>query len=115
MKQKLRKTILAPVSMLMPLVASAQYSPPTDTGLGGGTITEIVNNLMKWLLYLLGFIGVIGFVIAGILYLTSAGNDDRMEMAKKGMIYSVIGVVVGLIGTVILKAVNSWFGGSNRF
>ncbi|MEA3273088.1 MAG: pilin, partial [Patescibacteria group bacterium] len=78
-------------------------------GLPDGSISEIVFNLASWLLILLGSFAVIGFVISGILYLTSAGNEDRMETAKKGMIYSIIGVIVGLLGYIIVQAVDTWF------
>ncbi|MEA2086662.1 MAG: pilin [Candidatus Caldatribacteriota bacterium] len=123
MKQKLFK--LMPVSlmaMIFPLVAgAAQVTGAWPTGkdkadgqgLPQGKISEIIFNLASWLLILLGSIAVIGFVISGILYLTAAGNEDRMETAKKGMIYSVIGVVVGLLGYVIVQAVTTWLGAND--
>ena len=86
---------------------AGKHSLPT------GSISAIVFNLAAWLLLLLGSIALIGFVISGILYLTAAGNEERMETAKKGMIYSVIGVIVGLLGYVVVQAVNTWLGGSD--
>jgi predicted membrane-bound spermidine synthase len=51
----------------------------------------------------IGVLGVIGFIIAGVLYLTSAGNDKRIEKAKSAMVSCVIGVLVGLAGFVALR------------
>ncbi len=102
---------------LAPAVASAQWGKGvTNAGTGGtpqGTITDIIGQTMNWLLALLGFLGIIGFVIAGILYLTAAGDEDQIDRAKKAMMYSIIGVVVALLGYVILQAVNTWLGGAS--
>jgi hypothetical protein len=68
---------------------------------------------MNWLLAILGFLGIIGFVIAGILYLTAAGDEDQIGKAKNAMMYSIIGVIVALLGFVIIQAVNNWLGGTN--
>lgn len=73
-------------------------------GLPGSTIEAIVTNIAMWILGIFGFIGVIGFVIAGIFYLTAAGNAEQEKTAKKAMTMSIIGVVVGLLGLVIIKA-----------
>ncbi len=64
----------------------------------------IVFNIMDWLLGLVGAVGIIGFAIAGFLYLTAAGNETQMEKAKKSMLYSIIGVIVALAGLVVLNA-----------
>ena len=53
-----------------------------------------------------GFLGLIGFVIAGIMYVLSAGNQTTMDRAKTAMTYSAIGIVVGLVGLVIIQAIN---------
>jgi len=84
-------------------------------GLPSGSITGILLNILLWILYIFGIIGVIGFVIAGIMYLTAAGDDDRMGSAKKAMYYSIIGVIVGLVGVVILQAVNLALNSSSSF
>lgn len=96
----------------VPLAASAQWSlgraNAGSSGLPGDSIYNIIMRTMNWLLAILGFIGVIGFVIAGILYLTAAGDEDQIGKAKNAMLYSIIGIIVALIGFVIIQAVNSW-------
>jgi len=73
-----------------------------DFGLPDASIYSIIANILDWLLAIIGIVGIIGFAIAGILYLTSAGNEDRMTTAKRAMIYSIIGVIVALSGLVVL-------------
>ncbi len=89
------------------------YNRAQASGVPQGTLTDIVWYTMDWLLGLLGFLGIIGFVISGILYLTAAGDEKRAEQAKEAMKYSIIGVVVALLGFVVIQAVNSWLQGNN--
>lgn len=84
-------------------------------GLPDGSIMGIVKNLLMWLLGIFGLLGVIGFVISGVLYLTSAGDDDQIKKAKAAMKWSIIGVVVGLIGIVIIQAVDLALRGFGNF
>ena len=74
-------------------------------GLPGGSVIGIMANLLLWILAIFGIIAIIGFVISGIIYLTSAGDENRIATAKKAMTYSIIGVVVGISGWVILRAI----------
>jgi hypothetical protein len=70
---------------------------------------------MDWILGLLGFIAIIGFVISGILYLTAAGNDGQIKTAKEAMKWSIVGVIVALMGYVIVQAVDVWLSADSYF
>ncbi len=103
--------------LLAPVVVSAQWTNPTSnsnlTGLGlsSTSISGVVLSLLRWLLYIMGFLAIIAFVISAIFYLTAAGDDDKIEKAKTTMIYAIIGVIVGLMGLIIVNAINTWLGG----
>jgi cytochrome bd-type quinol oxidase subunit 2 len=88
------------------------FAVPTTTGLPAGSLVNIVTQVMNWLLYAVGLFGVIGFVIAGILYLTAAGDDEQIKKAKKAMVYSIVGVIVALVGVVVITAVKGALSGS---
>lgn len=98
-----------------PFLASAQWSvgrqQAAQSQLPAASIVNIIGNLMSWLLALVGMIAIIAFVIAGILYLTSAGDETQIERAKKAMLYSILGVIVALIGLVIIFAVDNLLSG----
>jgi hypothetical protein len=115
MKSKIR-TISSAVSvafLTLPIAALAQFKTPTSTNLPEGSVSGIIGNIMNWILGIVGVLGVIGFAIAGILYLTAAGEEAKIETAKKAMLYSIIGVVVSLLGLVIIKAASSMLGGTS--
>lgn len=79
---------------------------PTDTGLPSAPVLEIVGSLLNWLLAVLGFIAIIAFIISGIQYLVSAGNEKMIETAKRNMTWSIVGVIVALSGLVVLYAIS---------
>ena len=80
-------------------------------GLPQGSILGIASNLLFWLLTIFAILGVIGFVIAGIIYLVSAGDETTIGRAKKAMVYSIVGIIVGLSGFLIMQAVAAMLGG----
>jgi len=112
-KIKSLKYAISVMALAFPGLVSAQLMQTAPAGMPQGTITGIVGTLMNWILGLVGFVAIIGFCIAGILYLTSAGDEDRQKTAKNAMVYSIIGVIVALGGFVIWKAVQGMLGGQN--
>ncbi len=82
---------------------------PSNTGLPDKTVQEIAVNLMNWLLGIFAVFGVIAFVISGIQYLVSTGDTKIIETAKRNMVYSGVGIIVGLSGLIIIKAIQAIF------
>lgn len=80
---------------------------PSSTNLPSGTVDQIITNFMNWLLMIFSTIAVIAFLISGIQYLVSAGEENMMQTAKRNMVYSIIGVLVGLCGLVVLRAITA--------
>lgn len=119
MKEKIKiiAAYLTSALFLVPALSLAQFDPEAggQTNLPQSSIFDIISNIMLWLLAILGFIAVIGFVISGILYLVAAGDEDAQARAKRAMIYSITGVVVGLVGLVILFAVQRLLGAQSQF
>lgn len=72
--------------------------------LPSGSVGAIINMLATWLVGMFAFFGVSGFLISGIMYLISTGNDEMITKAKKYMLYSIVGVIVGISGYVIIQA-----------
>lgn len=90
----------------------SNYSETGLPGKSGTSIQSIIINFVEWLLVIIGAFAIIAFVVAGILYLTSAGDDNRMEKAKDAMIAAIIGVIVALGGYVVIQAVDSFLNAS---
>lgn len=87
----------------------------STTGLSDKPVLDIAKNLMNWLLAIFGFIAIIGFVISGVQYLTSAGDEGQADTAKRNMKYSIIGVIVALSGWVIIQAIDKALNATTNF
>lgn len=90
------------------------WSLSNPYGLPSGSILGIVSNLLFWLLSIFAILGVIGFVISGIFYLLAGADEGNAEKGKNGMTWSIIGIIVGLSGFIIMQAVNALLSGSDK-
>ncbi|MCL5795697.1 MAG: pilin [Patescibacteria group bacterium] len=94
MKKLMKNTLWGiPVSMLYLGLAKAQ-------AFGSGNFSQNFKNIYNWIVGLAGLIFVVMFLIGGIQYLTSAGNEEASTKAKKLLIDAVIGIVVVAIAYV---------------
>jgi len=75
-------------------------------------VAEILLTFINWAIIIIGLLGVIVFIYAGFLYLTAQGETDKIETAKKVMIYAIVGIVVAVLGYVVVKTVNDLLVGS---
>lgn len=119
MKNKIKRlsSAVAVMALAMPVLVRAAFDPTAGgaTGLPGGKISEIITSIMNWLLTMVGIIGVIGFAIAGVLYLTAAGDEGKIDKAKNAMLYSIIGVIVAIVGVVALQAAKALLDADESF
>lgn len=90
------------------------WSLTNPYGLPAGSISGIISNLLFWLLGIFALGGIIGFVLSGIWYLLAAGDESMADKGKEGMKYSIIGIIVGLSGFLIMQAVTMLLGGSSK-
>ena len=91
-------------------VSAANIVVPTSEqagGLSSKPVKDILVNLLNWLLEIVGIIAIMGFVISGIMYLVSTGNEEMVTKAKKYMLYCLIGVVVVLASFVVIKTIDA--------
>jgi Type IV secretion system pilin len=80
----------------------------TDNKLGEARSTkEILQSITQWLLSLIGTIAVISLLYGGFLYITSQGEDNKVEQAKHLILYSVIGLIIIGISAIIVNVVIS--------
>ncbi len=61
------------------------------------SVGTFVGDIIRWVLGLIGVILVALIVYGGFLYMTSAGNEDQVDRAKKVLTYSIIGLIVIVI------------------
>lgn len=66
---------------------------------------SLVRNIIMGLIYLVGALSVIMIVYGGVQYIISAGNQDKLRLAKSTIMYAVVGLVVALLAYAIVSYV----------
>lgn len=75
------------------------------------SIASVLQNVVNFLLSIIGVLAIIALVISGLLYLTAQGNPKQAEVAKKILFYAIIGAVVAFGVSVIISQLGSFFAG----
>jgi len=73
------------------------------------TLSDIAENLLGFLLAMVGILGIVMIVIGGLMYFAAAGDEKRADTAKKIILFSVIGVAVALSALIIVRQIANFF------
>jgi hypothetical protein len=65
-----------------------------ETGLGGSQPTTVAAVLINAFLGVLAIIGIVLIVYGGFIWMTSAGNTEKVDKAKKLLISATIGLAI---------------------
>lgn len=83
-------------------------SAPSEVA-GAVSLSKILLNVLNFLLSIAGIIALIMLIIGGIGYVTSAGDENRIEGSKKIFLYSIIGITLTLAAMVIVRQIANFF------
>jgi len=91
-----------------------------NIGLGTGNILDMVATIINVLFGLLGTLAVVLILYGGFLYMTSAGERDKIDKAKKVLINAAIGLVIilsayAIAAFIISQLLRATLGGIPRF
>ena len=64
-------------------------------------VKDVLNLVFTWI----GIVSVIVIIIAGVFYITSQGEPDKIKRAKSAILYAVIGLIVSLLAFAIVNFV----------
>lgn len=106
------------MAAMLPFAALAQVNLPANTGgIGAPNIQTstllvgtIVNNIVSWVSGLLIAVAVLFVIYAAYLYLTSAGDAEKVKSASNYILYAVIATVVALASRGIILLGRTVFG-----
>ena len=105
-------SILIPIVVILalPLVVGAQITQEQTFVSGVSNISQvlgIINNISVWFMSIVVGVSVFFFVMAGFLYVTSGGAEEKLKSAKNYLIYGIVGVIVALLAGAILVVVQN--------
>ena len=100
MKNLTKKIITATLAAL-PMAGLAQTGfPPVQTQVNVRSlndITQIIVNLVNWVMGLFFVVAVLFLFWAAYLYLSAEGDPEKLTKAKDQLIYSVVAIAVALL------------------
>lgn len=92
------------------------YAQGTGTGttfinpLTYDTVEQITTSLLDNLQKIVALLAIVFIVIGGLMYIFSAGDDKKIETAKKIITAAIIGFVIVLIAPSLLKEIGDILG-----
>jgi hypothetical protein len=69
------------------------------------SLREILLKIFEFLLSIVGILGIIGLVFGGMMYVLAYGDEDRVELGKKIITSSLIGIAIAFGALVVVKQV----------
>lgn len=83
------------------IVVSPVFAQSTDVS----KVQSFITNIVQILVILAGTLATAFFVWGGVRYITSSGNPETLESAKKTLIYSAVGLTICLAAFVLTNIV----------
>ena len=96
---------LTTLIIFLSFVSFAEAVVTITNPLTADTFEGLIEAISTAIAGLVGGIAVIMLIIAGIYFLTSAGDPIKLQTAKKFLIYAIIGIVIAIIAKVIVNVV----------
>jgi len=79
---------------------------------GGGCNPEgedLIASVLGWVYFAIGVVGAIIIIVAGIQYMTSAGEPEKTKTARQTIVYTVVGMIVAFSAATIIGFVTGAF------
>lgn len=118
MKNPLKTNIVLLTILIFSLIpifisSAADLNIPNPLG-ETSDITTLVENILNFLWKLAFVIAPILIVYAGYLYITSAGNEEKVKIAQKTLIWTLIGFAVVLIASSVPAIIQEFLSGESE-
>ena len=86
---------------MSPILALAQYQinlQPTGPQINSlSQINQIIANLVNWVTGIFFVVAVLYLFWAAYLYLSAAGDEEKISEAKNHLIYSIVAIAIALL------------------
>ena len=110
-----KKTLIAVAAtslVVLPLLVFAQAIPTAPTNLSSvGGIIRLLNIIVGWFQRIVFIVAIIMILYAGFLFLTAAGNEEKVASARSTLLWGLVGIAVALVAGIAADFVASFLGG----
>lgn len=93
------------VALLTIMAGTLVVSQPALAIDGAAQTENFIKNIVKFLVGIAGAVAVVFMVIGGFHYITSSGHPEKLDKAKRTLLYSGVGLVIVLAAYTIVDFV----------
>lgn len=86
-------------------VVNANWTSPAQPSGVPSEFDSAVLNATNWILGFVGMIAVLMIIWGGVLYLTSAGDEDKAKTGKRTLSYAIIGLAIAGIAYALVNVI----------
>lgn len=95
-----------PSALAQGLIKSTDNPNNISQATGGATSAkQLVLTIVNYFLYFLGLIATLMVIYGGILYVTAAGDTEKVDKGKKVISYALIGIIIILLSFALVNSV----------
>ncbi len=91
--------------LVLPVIGFAAEETPPDI-----PIWDALDTITSYLFGLLIVIAVMFLILAAIQYVTAAGDPEKIKAAHQKVLYSLIGIIVGVLAVGLVKFIRMMVG-----
>lgn len=78
---------------------------PDNPGLARGSFYEILENVTALAASVLAPLAILVILLAGIMFIVSGGNEDRISGAKRMLSAAIFGLIIALLAWVFVNTI----------
>jgi uncharacterized membrane protein len=108
--KKIKYLGAALVAQIIPAIALATGAPP-QVNLTRDSILTLLNTTLTWIDAIIFIVGILIILYAAFMYMTAAGDEEKIGKAKRTFIYGLVGIGVAIIAFGIWQLVASFLTG----
>jgi hypothetical protein len=97
---------------LLPAVASAATSKIPTVNITMGSFATLMDTILTWSAGIIFTLGILTTLFAAFLYMTAAGDEEKIGKAKRTFIYGLVGIGVAILAFGIWTLVASLLTGA---
>lgn len=117
MRVKNSHQFVASLSTALPLLLThPAFADSTSSVTGVSNVESFIKSVITAIAGLAGLVAVGFFVVGGFSYITSSGNPEHLDRAKRTLFYSALGLAITIaafvIGNIVTTLATNAFGSS---
>lgn len=109
MLERAKKTLIFAIAGLAIVVAAPYFYKEIkaifEGGSPGSALQQILANVLKLLLSVVGFLAIISLIIGSIWMFSAVGDEEKYKLGKKTATYSIVGLIIAVAALIIVNQV----------